>query len=719
MSLRKKRRSAASALVLLTLAVFVSWIAVGGCALTTDVSGLTGGADGGADATAAATGYAIGGTVRGLEGAEVTLVLNATESVVVKTEDPFVFPRRLASGADYLVTVLGTSDKRTCKVTHEQGRVALADVTDIAVVCPSPNAQLSKLTLSTGALSPVFSPLTVGYTAATIIPDVFDLDVPNSVTATTESPAATLTINGAVAKSGVAIPVAGLHAGANTISVKVTAANGVAQATYTIAATEDAQEAYIKASNTHSGNQLGASLAVSDDGSTLAVGAPHEANGGVGVDGPQTGTVSLSAGAVYVFRRSGTTWAQEAYVKASNTGEKHSFGASVALSGDGSTLVVGAPGETSNSTVIDGNQGDVSAPNSGAAYVFRRTGTTWKQEAYVKASNTRAGANFGWALGLSGSGNTLAVTAVYESSAATGINGDPSNSTSAASSGAVYVFTRAGATWTQETYVKASNARLGSTFGSSLALSSDGSTLAVGSTDETSAAKGIGGNQNDTSAKTAGAAYVFVRAGATWEQEAYVKASNTRADARFGYSVALSGDGNKLAVGSPYESSNALGVGGNQLDISAEDSGAAYVFARSGTTWSQEAYVKASNTRAFIQALFGCSVALSGDGKRLAVGAKYERSAGFGINGVEDSMTMDYRGAVYAFGATGETWKQTAYVKAAMPHGDPAFGTKVALSLDGFTLAVGAAAEGSGATGVNGNQLDSSASASGAVYVFR
>ena len=138
----------------------------------------------------------------------------------------------------------------------------------------------------------------------------------------------------------------------------------------------------------------------------------------------------------------------------------------------------------------------------------------------------------------------------------------------------------------------------------------------MGASGESSNATGINGNQADASASQAGAVYVFTRSGTTWSQQAYVKASNTRANANFGGSVALSGD--TLAVGASGESSNASGINGDQADTSAAQAGAVYVFTRSGTTWSQQAYVKASNTRA--SARFGFSVALSGD--TLAVGIR-------------------------------------------------------------------------------------------------
>ena len=124
-------------------------------------------------------------------------------------------------------------------------------------------------------------------------------------------------------------------------------------------------------------------------------------------------------------------------------------------------------------------------------------------------------------------------------------------------------------------------------------------------------------------APLSGAVYVFTRNGATWSQQAYVKASNTQAGDFFSLSASLSDDGNTLAVGALSEDSNASGIDGNQADNSAAASGAVYVFIRSGTTWTQKTYVKASNTVG--NSLFA-RVSLSGDGNTLAVGANQEHS---------------------------------------------------------------------------------------------
>src|SRR5205085_569576 len=277
----------------------------------------------------------------------------------------------------------------------------------------------------------------------------------------------------------------------------------------------------------------------------------------------------------------------QAYLKASNTGANDFFGGSVSISGD--TVVVGALYEDSAATGINGNQSDNSATGSGAAYVFVRSGSTWTQQAYLKASNTGVNDLFGASVAISG--NTIIVGAYAEDSAASGVNGNQADN-GAIDSGAAYVFVRSGSTWTQQAYLKASNTGANDFFGVSVAIS--GNTIVAGAYGEDSAATGVNGNQADNGAIDSGAAYVFVRSGSTWTQQAYLKASNTGVSDFFVGSVAISG--NTVVVGAFDEDSAATGVNGNQSDNGAIDSGAAYVFARSGSTWTQQAYLKASNT---------------------------------------------------------------------------------------------------------------------------
>ncbi len=394
---------------------------------------------------------------------------------------------------------------------------------------------------------------------------------------------------------------------------------------------------------------------------------------------------------------------EEGYLKASNTGIDDQFGYPVSLSGD--TLAVGAWGESSAATGVNGDQSSNAATYSGAVYVFTRSAGVWTQQAYLKASNTDSGDQFGYSVSLSG--DTLAVGAWYEDSAATGRNGDQS-SNAASQSGAVYVFTRSAGVWTQQAYLKASNTDSGDQFGYSVSLSGD--TLAVGAWGESGAATGVNGDQSSNSAFLSGAVYVFTRSAGVWTQQAYLKASNTDSGDQFGWSVSLLGD--TLAVGSPDESSAATGVNGDQSSNAGTYSGAVYVFTRSAGVWSQQVYLKASNTDNLDY--FGSSVSLSAN--TLAVGSTGDDSAATGVNGDQNNAAAG-SGAVYVFARNAGVWNQQAYLKASNTGSNDNFGYSVSLS--GDTLAVGAPLESSAATGVNGDQSSNAASGSGAAYVQR
>jgi hypothetical protein len=449
------------------------------------------------------------------------------------------------------------------------------------------------------------------------------------------------------------------------------------------------QQAYLKSSNAGAGDCLGYSVAISGD--TVVVGAPGEGSNSTGVNGNGGDNSASYAGAAYVFVRSGGVWAQQAYFKPSNTGAWDQFGYSVAISGD--TVVIGAPYEDSSTTGVNGNGGDNSAADSGAAYVFVRSGGVWAQQAYLKASNSGAGGQFGYSVAISG--DTVVIGGPYEDSSTTGVNGNGGDN-SAADSGAAYVFVRSGGVWAQQAYFKASNTGTGDRFGWSVAVS--GGSVVVGAPYEDSNATGVNGNGGNNSAPDSGAVYVFVRIGASWTQQAYLKTSNHGQDELLGYSVAISGDvvivgslgdgwpganagaayvfgrsdgawlqqaylkasnagagdyfgysvaisGDTVVVGALYEDSNATGVNGNGGDNSAVDAGAAYVFVRSGGSWFQQAYLKASNTGA--GDWFGISVAISGD--TVVVGSSLEDSNSTWVNGSEGNNSAEEAGAAYVF----------------------------------------------------------------------
>jgi hypothetical protein len=144
-----------------------------------------------------------------------------------------------------------------------------------------------------------------------------------------------------------------------------------------------------------------------------------------------------------------------------------------------------------------------------------------------------------------------------------------------------------------------------------------------------------------------GAVYVFVRNGGTWTQQAFIKSSHPNKEDWFGSRLTLSGDGNTLAVGAQLENGGSKGINGKQDDLSAEDSGAIYLFTRTGTTWVQKAYIKASNAEAYDE--FGSAMALSKDGKILAVGARSEASSAKGVNGNMNDNSAPGAGALYIF----------------------------------------------------------------------
>jgi len=409
--------------------------------------------------------------------------------------------------------------------------------------------------------------------------DVTDyrLTLPPGARTTTLTPStacgdrAVVTIDGETLTPGASMTVAsgaGFTRGAATIDV-VTESGATRRYTSSI----ERGSWYVKASNTDSQDFFGAAIALSADGSTLAGGARGESSNARGVGGDPSNNAAGFAGAVYVFRRDATgRWAQEAYLKASNTDAGDGFGAAVALSANGSYLVVGAPGEDSSAVGVDGDGASNAASDSGAAYVFfRLSAGTWVQESYLKASNTGVQDNFGAAVVITS--QWIAVGAPLEDSAARGLVGADQTSNTAMNSGAVYLFyNNPEVGWTQELYVKPSVTDPMGQFGKTLALSTDESTLAVGA---------ITAN---LVFPRAGAAYVFRRTGfgvGTWAEEAQLRPVVSGPDETFGGALALSSNGSVLAVGAPNESSSATGIGGDPLATGAASPGAADVFTRS------------------------------------------------------------------------------------------------------------------------------------------
>lgn len=427
------------------------------------------------------------------------------------------------------------------------------------------------------------------------------------------------------------------------------------------------QTAYIKSSNTDQFDFFGYSISLSGDGNSLAVGAYGEDNAEKGVitNSSEKNDIGLASnsGAVYLFSNASGEWDQIAYLKASNSQSEDHFGFSVSLNDDGTSLAVGAYGEDNgfSGIVSDGSETtDASIiSDSGAVYLFTKEFGNWSQTTYLKASNPGQGDLFGYAVALSGNGSSLAIGAWSEDSSAGGVltdNSETTNSGEAINSGAVYLFTKGLGQWNQIAYVKASKSGSGDSFGKSLSLNNEGNVLAVGAPNESNTEKGIifDGSEIDSvnHESGVGAVYLFSSQYGSWQQIAYVKASNSGANDYFGASVSLDYDGHILGVGAYSEDNSISGViknGSEVNDTGSSGFGAAYLFDDLSGNWSQKAYIKASNPLS--ASYFGGSIAVSSDA--IAVGAKWETSGvvGVSVNGKEttqDNASIS-SGAVYLF----------------------------------------------------------------------
>lgn len=392
------------------------------------------------------------------------------------------------------------------------------------------------------------------------------------------------------------------------------------------------------------------------------------------------------------------------YVKPQDTKVDGHFGHAISLDKTGNTLAVSA---TENGV------------GPGSVHIFTQIAEgRWQQQQQLSADNAEAGDLFGTSLSLSEDGNRLAIGATGEDTNATGVqqNSQDVDNNDASNSGAVYVYRRAGELWVLEAFIKASNAELGDAFGTSVSLNGQGDRLAVGAEFESSGSVGIDQDQTNNDEGASGAVYVFHRIANTWIQESYIKASNTGAGDGFGISISLNDSGDRLAVGAFYESSNATTVNGDSSNDLASASGATYVFHKSASGWSQEAYIKANNAESIDN--FGQSVQINADGDRLVVGAINESSNAQHVNGDGSDNSALYSGAAYLFHRTGTDWFQEAYIKASNTDTFDNFGYRVSINNAGNRLAIGALDEDSSAQGLNGNANSNAAVVSGAVYTF-
>jgi hypothetical protein len=367
---------------------------------------------------------------------------------------------------------------------------------------------------------------------------------------------------------------------------------------------------------------FGDSVALSSDGNTALIGGPED---------------NASVGAAWVFTRSGSTWTQQGakLTGAGGVGAGY-FGSSVALSSDGNTALIG---------------GDRDSTAVGAVWVFTRSGSTWAQQGgkltgggevgYEDFELGKVNGYFGASVALSADGDTALI-------------GGPDDN----ALGATWVFTRSGSTWTQQGGKLTGGEEnpgpgfaSGEAFGLSVALSADGNTALIG-----------GGCRCGNSA---GAAWVFTRSGSTWTQQG--RKLTTEPLAQFGASVALSADGSTALIGGIF--------GGSP---GSRGPGAAWVFTRSGSTWTQQGEkLTGSGESEILGAEFGASVALSADGNTALIGGPFDG---------------DFIGAAWEFTRSGSTWTQQGEKLTGSGEvgvHEPYFGGSVALSADAKTALIG------------------------------
>jgi len=421
-------------------------------------------------------------------------------------------------------------------------------------------------------------------------------------------------------------------------------------------------------------------IAVSLIGNTVVVGTPHD-------DDACPTDPNCNSGSTYVFTRSGTTWTEQDKLIASDAAAGDKFGTALSFSGD--RVVIGAPFD--EDTIFD----------SGSAYVFVRSGTTWTEEDKLKASDPTVNDQFGTSVALDG--DTALVGAIF------GRDTGPQT-------GAAYVFTRSASTWSEEGRLAPGDGAQADHFGASVALS--GNTALIGS------------RFNDAQAPEAGAAYLFSRAGNVWTSEGKLTAADGAQNDAFGEAVALSGTaalvgalGDDGATGSVYphwifphtslsakltasdaEAGNRFGsavstsgttalVGSDSDDDACPsdpqcNSGSAFVFQRSGGLWAEQAKLTASDTAA--GDLFGVAVGISGD--TAVVGASQDADKGTNS------------GSAYVFVRSGDTWTQQQKLTALDGAASDFFGTAAAIS--GDTAVIGASWD------------DDKGAESGSAYVF-
>ena len=400
------------------------------------------------------------------------------------------------------------------------------------------------------------------------------------------------------------------------------------------------------------GDEFGTSVAISADGTRAVVGAPNDAY--------NDSTSWYHPGTARVYLLTAGSWNEEQVLwpaELENLFDNHQFGHAVAMSSDGSRVIVSSPrscmGLPTFCTV------DTDPDSSGRAYIFVRSGTTWSLEDTLLASSPAAKDLFGWSVSMTAAGDRVIVGA-RDNTAVAGTE-----------AGGAFIFVRSVSTWSLEQELIPTDAESYERFGVSAAISPDGTRAIVGARLDSVV---------DDADTWEGSARVFLRSASTWTQETTLRASTPVSFSQLGWSVALDNDATRAVVGHVFHTEGA-----------AFQSGAARVFLRTGTSWAEEAELLMTGGASGDQ--FGISVGVSSDGSRVVVGAYFD-----------DSATLTASGSARVFERTGTSWANETTLVSPAEGAEDHFGTSVSMTAAGTRVIVGAPHEEPSGGGLTDNQ---------------
>ncbi|MFH0129543.1 hypothetical protein ACGLHS_04985 [Variovorax sp. VaC1] len=596
--------------------------------------------------------YTLGGNITGLKGS-VVLRSDGVTDLTVSANGSFAFRDLLPHGGSYAISVKTMPATQTCVVSNGSGG-ATANISSIAVNCtdtvvPVPPAPSLPMTISSyGAKAYNFSWGSVpNATYYKITQDVGGAPfkvVGDNITSTTFS------------LQNVVLMDANSHL--FTFRLQACNAGGCSNPVASPPLIPVANDAigYLKPSTGSMSNiQYGQSVALSKDGAWLVVAA----------------TSIWHAGFIEIYSRRSGQWAFETRLTASNAEVGDNFGSSLSISKDGSTVLVGASGESSSATNVGGDKTDNTVLESGAAYVFERTGITWAEVAYLKAATSTLSEKFGSATALSADGSIAWVAG----------NGN-----------SVHGYRRVAGTWSH--FNSASTSIPGE--GRSLAVSDDGATLVVGMPLDSS-----------PNAWHSGSVLVLKWAIPALSKTYYLQENLPQSGNKLGAAVAISADGSSIAAGIPLKTVGPADFAGAVTFFNLDGN---------GTGYTQDGYVYSPLPKD--SAEFGRSVALSADGSVLVAGSPVMSAGMQGINAALDYSGPNKTGVIIRFVKSQGVWSSTTAATGKILDYNDFLGQSISVSGDGKTVAAGAPGEDSLANGIGGDFRNNNGHDVGAVFLY-